>query len=78
MSVKTLMPPGAVKPADCVQRPLEQVLISVNMVVVAKHASGNEVANPNTEIEEGSSELSVASKEENSNDAEGCEDYCQD
>lgn len=46
------------------------------MVVVAKDTSGNEVANPNTEIEEGSNELSIASKEENSNDAEGCEDYC--
>lgn len=72
------MPPGAVKSTDRIQRPLEQVLISVNAIVVAKNASRNEVANPNTEIEEGSSELSIASKEKNSNDAKGCEDYCQD
>lgn len=77
MSIKTLMPPGTVKPADIIQRSRKRIHICITVVVVVKQASGNEVASPNTEIEEGSGELDIASKEENGNDAESREDYCQ-
>lgn len=77
MSIKTLVPPGAVKPANIIQRSRKRIHISITAVVVAKQANGNEVASPNVEIEEGSGELDIASKEENSNDAESREDNCQ-
>lgn len=72
MSIKAL---ATSRLAGSVQRPFEWILVPINLVVLAKQSGGSDVANTDTEIEEGSGELGNVSKEENSSGAKSSEDY---
>lgn len=75
MSVETLMSPRAMGSPNRVQRLFKRVLVSTRLVVVTEEACGCEVADPDTEVEEGGEELGVVSEEEGDDDAEGGEYY---